>query len=136
MSPEANVALVRRLIDEVWNGGKLDAADGLIASDYVRNAPNAAPGLDAFKQFVTAIRTAFTDGGLVVEDIFAGDDKVMVRWKRHGIHTGDFFGITATGKPIVLTGIDIYRVADGKLAENWDEVDMLGLLRQLGVVPV
>jgi hypothetical protein len=72
MSPEANKALVRRLIDEVWNGGNLDAANELIAPDYVRNAPNATPGLDAFKQFVMAIRSAFTEGGLVVEDIFAG----------------------------------------------------------------
>src|SRR4051812_2213375 len=126
MSPDENKALVLRLINEVWNGGNLDAADALVAADYVRNAPDAAPGLDAFKAFVTVIRTAFTDGALVVEDIFAGEDKVMVRWKRHGVHTGDFFGIPATGKPILLTGIDVYRVAGGKLAENWDQVDMLG----------
>jgi steroid delta-isomerase-like uncharacterized protein len=80
------------------------------------------------------IRTAFQPQ-FTIEDVIAEGDRVVVRWSQRAHHVGDFMGIPATGKVLAVTGIDIHALKDGKMAEHWDIVDLLGLLQQLGLAP-
>ena len=69
-----------------------------------------------------------------VGDQVAEDDKVVTRWSATGTHTGDFAGVPATGRPVAVSGIHIHRVRHGRLIEHWEELNLLGLLRQLGAL--
>jgi predicted ester cyclase len=79
--------------------------------------------------------TGFPDVKLTHEFEVERDDRVVIRWTAKATHTGEFVGIPPTGKPAIVSGIDIFRVEEGKLAELWQEWDQLGMLRQLGVIP-
>jgi steroid delta-isomerase-like uncharacterized protein len=81
-------------------------------------------------------RTAFPDGRFTVEDLLADGEKVVSRFTATGTHKNDFMGIPATGKAITVTGIDILQFADGKAVEHWGEIDGLGMMQQLGVLPL
>ncbi|HXZ05639.1 MAG TPA: ester cyclase [Ktedonobacteraceae bacterium] len=136
MSTEENKALLRRLFEEVWNQGNLATVDELLAPDYVLNDPALlVRGPEGFKAYVSAFRSAFPDMYATIEDQIAGEDRVAMRFTVHATHKGEFQGIPPTGKQVTLSGIDIQRIADGKIAENWVNLDALGLLQQLGVLP-
>ncbi|HEU5100870.1 MAG TPA: ester cyclase [Roseiflexaceae bacterium] len=137
MSSEESKALVRRLV-EVSNQGNLDALDDLIAHNFVDHSPYAqagTAGIEGHKQFARMLRSGFPDSQWTIDDLVAEGDKLVMRWTSRGTHQGEAFGIPATGRSVVVTGITIYRVSGGKLAEQWTEVDMLGLMQQLGVAP-
>ena len=87
------------------------------------------------KQLAAMAHASFPDLHFTIEDMVAEGDKVVYRYSLRGTHQNDFMGIAATGKQINVTGIHIYRVDDSKLQEEWENWDMLGLMRQLGVVP-
>ena len=135
MSTEENKALIRRQV-EVWNTGNLDALDELMAADLIHHdmPPGLAPGLDGFKQIISMHKMAFPDVRVTIEDMFAEGDKVVNRWTVSGTHQGEYMGIAPTGKKVTLTGISIHRMAGGKIVENWHRMDMLSVMRQLGVV--
>lgn len=133
-----NKMLVRRAIDEIWNRAKFDAIEEFVASDFVIHT--STPGEDIHgpegaTQFFGMLHAAFPDIRFTVEDQVADDDRVVTRWVAHGTHTGDFQGVPPTGKTVRLTGIDIDRIANGKVVECWAQSDELGLMKQLGVVP-
>jgi len=136
---EENRAVIRRVIAELWNGGKIEVIDELYAPDYRdRSAglpPDITPDREGQKQFVQAFRGAFPDIVGTVEDEIAAGDKIVIRWLAQGTHRGEFFGIPATGKSISITGTSVYRIAGGKIAEEWTQGDMLGLMTQLGAIP-
>ena len=136
MSTEENKALVRRLIEEAWNEGNLATIDEILSPDYVLHidAPGP-PGREGYKQDVTMHRTAFPDLRFTIEDMVAEGDKVVLRATLRGTHKGEYIGIAPTGKQITLTAISIRRIEGGQIAEEWVELDMLGLMQQLGVVP-
>lgn len=92
-------------------------------------------GLTHVKQFYAGIWSAFPDARIVANDVIAAGDKVVCRFVMAGTHQGDFNGIPATGKAIVLPGITILRFVDGKCVERWNQADFLGLLAQLGALP-
>lgn len=131
---EQHKALVRRLFAEVWNEGDLAVVDELIDEEYVGH-PSEVLGTEGYKQFVAELRRAFPDIRFVVEDEIAEGDRVVARWKAHGTHRGEYFGMPPTGKPAVISGVELLRFADDKAVECWGEVDQLGLLQQLGVIP-
>jgi steroid delta-isomerase-like uncharacterized protein len=136
MSTEQNKAIIRRLFEETANRGNLAVADELLASDYINyNFPTSAPGPQGFKQVITMFRAAFPDLVATLEDVIAEGDMVSTRGHVVGTHRGDFMGIPATGKKVSLSYIDIWRLENGKARENWVQMDMLGLMQQLGVVP-
>ena len=137
MSAEENKAIARRLFEGVWNQGKLDVADEILAADYVFHAPvpREVRGPEGFKQFVSMYRTAFPDVQYTIEDQIAEGDKVVTRWTCTGTHTGELMGIPPTGVQVTVTGIVIGRIAGGKIVEDWGNWDALGMLQQLGVVP-
>src|SRR5882724_11886906 len=124
MSVEANSAIARRWNGELFGGGDLEwalaAADRLVASDFVDHAtpPGLAPGLEGLKQQITIFFRAFPDLGSVVDDVIAEHDRVVVRWHGWGTQRGEFFGLPPTGRFGTTTGIHIFRIADGKIAEH------------------
>jgi len=81
-------------------------------------------------------RTAFPDVHFTIEDQIAEGDRVVTRWTARGTHQGPLVGIPPTSKQVTMSGIAIYRLVDGKIVEQWGVNDMLGLLQQLGVVPI
>jgi len=140
MSTEENKAVARRAYDAFNQGlrtGNLAALDEVIAANMVDHnpAPGQGPGLEGAKQVFTQFFAAFPDLQFTVEDMIAEGDKVASRITARGTHKGDFQGIPATGKQVMQTGIDILRIAGGKVVERWGQFDDLGMLQQLGVVP-
>ncbi len=137
MSVEDNKALIREIIEEIWNRGNLAAVDRYFAPDYVDHTPfpGQGPGPEGYRQVVTAIRDAFPDLYLTLGDILAEGDRVAFRYTMEGTHQGDFVGIPPTGKPFSVEGMIIARVVDSKAVERWANLDTLGLMQQLGVIP-
>jgi steroid delta-isomerase-like uncharacterized protein len=138
MSTQDNKALVRRTLEEFYNQGNMDLADELFAPDFVNHDP-AVPhsgDLETLKHQTVARNAGFPDGQTTIEDLIAEDDRVTKRWAYQGTHTAEWNGISPTGKRVTVTGITIYRIADGKIAECWWGYDVLGLLQQLGVAPL
>jgi predicted ester cyclase len=137
MSLEENKAKMRRFHEEVLNRGNLSVVDELLTTDFVEHAapPGTAPGAEGVKQMIMMFRTAFPDLHLTEEDWIAEGDKVVCRYTIRGTHKGEFMGIAPTGKQVVITGIEIVRFEGGKPVEHWEEMDMLGLLQQLGAIP-
>ena len=140
MSTEANKEIVRKWVDEVLN--KRDVSEQspayqLVAVDFVGHFPGQPPieGLEAYRQFGSLYFSAFPDLQITPEDLIAEGDKVTMRYGWRGTHKGELMGIPATGKQVITSGISILRVANGKIAEQWDSFDNLGMLQQLGVVP-
>jgi steroid delta-isomerase-like uncharacterized protein len=138
MSPEDNKAIVRRFFEEVLNEKRLDRADELVAPDYLDHAalPGQGPGLEGAKQQRWAMYfAAIPDLHSTIDDLVAEEDKVVVRYTGEGTQQGELLGIPPTGKRFRFSGICIIRLAEGKIAENWEEDDVLGLMQQLGVLP-
>lgn len=133
---ERNKRVVRRSFDEVYNQGLLDVVDELVARDFVAHAGSQEiHGPDGMKQYVAALREAFPDLHLKIDDQVAEGDRVVTRWTASGTHTGHLRGLPPTGKLGVMSGIDIDRVVDGVAIECWIHADELGLLQQLGAIP-
>jgi len=132
-----NKAIVRRVLDEVWNGQRLDRLDELVVQDYVDHAAllGQAPGLAGAKQTWATYIAAFADTRIWFEDLVAEDDKVAVRYSGAGTHQGELQAIPATGKGIRASSISIFRLSDGKIVDKWEQWDRLGLLQQLGAIP-
>jgi steroid delta-isomerase-like uncharacterized protein len=136
MSTEENKALFRKLI-QLQESGDLNTVDQVIAPNWVDHNPSMPPlqGYEGFKQLTLAFRSAFPDMRLEIEDILAEGDKVAARLHFRGTNSGSFQGMPATGKTVEFTATGIFRIVDGKVAENWMNMDLLGLLQQLGVSP-
>jgi steroid delta-isomerase-like uncharacterized protein len=138
MSAEENKALVRRVFEEGWNAGNLDLFDEADAPDYVLHDPSVPEdvrGVEGVKRFASMYLRAFPDLHFTVEDQVAEGEKVVTRWTSSATHQGELMGIPPTGNRTAVSGITISRVSGGKLAEDWNVWDTLGLIRQLGVVP-
>ena len=135
MSAQANKEIVLRAFDEVWNKGNLAIMDQLMTPDYAFHDPGFPDAnIEQDKQSITVVRAAFPDGHATVQDAVAEGDRVAVRWTYSGTHKGELRSIPPTGKRITLTGIAIYRLAEGKIAEVWSITDRIGFLQQLGVI--
>jgi steroid delta-isomerase-like uncharacterized protein len=91
-------------------------------------------GVEAYSAAVDATHAAFPDLVATVHFQVAEDDKVVTRWSATGTHAGDFAGVPATGRPVTVSGIHIHRVRDGRLLEHWEELNLLGVLRQIGAL--
>ncbi|MBI5565218.1 MAG: ester cyclase [Chloroflexi bacterium] len=137
MSTESNKAAARRF-HELFNANQLDPIrDELFTAESVIHFPGQPPmNIEAFKQVGIMFRAGFPDLNSKVVDQIAEGDKVVTRIVSTGTHTGDFQGIPATGKPIRVEGIIIERFANGRIVERWDQFDQLGMLQQLGVIPM
>src|ERR1700752_4120466 len=126
MSTEENKALLRRYYDEVLTGGNLAVIQELFIPELV----------ERFLQAVTASRTAFPDLFVTVEDQLAEGDRVATRFTARGMHRGPFLGVPPTNKQVILSAIHIHRIENGKIAELWEEINLLSLLQQIGALKV
>ena len=137
MSTEENKSLFRGVVKECYNKRDLGVLDKFFAADVVDHAapPGLPPGLEAGRILLGAFFSAFPDLQYTLEDVMAEGDKVVARATIRGTQTGEFAGIPPTGKPIMISVIDIWRVANGKLVEHWHVLDQLSMLQQLGVIP-
>lgn len=138
---EANKALVRRWIEEIWSAPDLAAAqaaaDAIVAEDFVNHnmPPGLPPGREGLKLQLGVFYGAFPDLTSTVLDLVAEGDRAVARWSSTVTHTGDFLGIPPTGRQGIMTGTAIVRIADGLIAEHWSNSDDLGLMKSLGIIP-
>jgi len=136
---EHNKALAERWHMDIFQGGNLDAADEILTSEFTWHG-SLGPGEDqhgpqAVKQVASQLISAFPDRTISHEDVITEGDRVLIRWVMVGTHQGELMGIPPTGRRVALTGFDLFRIEDAKIAEMWQEADQFGLMQQLGVVP-
>ncbi|MBI4790833.1 MAG: ester cyclase [Chloroflexi bacterium] len=135
MSTEQNKAIARRYIEELWNQNNLAVIDEIIAPDLVGHAgAQTFRGADTLRQRAKNLRAIYSDVRFTLEDQIAEADKALLRWTFRARHTGEYMGAKPTGKEVVATGMNLFRLANGKIAEIWVESDDLGELQQLGIV--
>lgn len=139
MSVTANKDLIVRLwYQELWDKWNISAADQLLTDDYQFHVPGVPVALnrDATKQVVTMFGAAFPDLTHTVDEMLGEGDAIAARWTVRGTHQGEFQGIPATGKSVVLSGLTVHHVRDGKLCETWLSFDQMALMQQLGTISV
>ncbi|HLZ57026.1 MAG TPA: ester cyclase [Ktedonosporobacter sp.] len=135
---DQNKALFRRWFEEAWNKGRYEIASEIVAPGMtVHGAGGQAvkQGPDGVVELIKTWRTAFPDGQMNTPVIFTEGELIAALLLWSGTHLGDFYGIPPSGKKVDVMGVGIDRIVDGKIVEGWGEVDMLGLMRQVGAVP-
>ena len=132
---QANIALVRKFFEVGPSKGDLAAADALLHPAFSLHTPlpTPGPGIAAMNTVITTCRAAFHGLHVTIDDMMADGEMVTARFTARGTHNGGFMGLSPTGKVITLTGIEIFRIEDGKIAELWGEANLMGLLQQLGM---
>jgi 4-oxalocrotonate tautomerase family enzyme len=133
-----NKAVIRLWLEEAWSKGNYSIASEVIDQNFMvhgAGGQSVRQGPDGVADLVRTWRNAFPDGKMSVDDLVSEGDKVVVRMTWTGTHTGEFYGIKPTGRKVNVSSIGIDRVVNGKITEGWGEVDMLGMMQQLGAVP-
>jgi steroid delta-isomerase-like uncharacterized protein len=138
---DQNKEIVRRIFNEYWLAGKTSVFDQLLASDVTNHDLSREPtsGRSAYAEWANGFRqvtaTGFPDMQIALDALLAEGDLVAKRWTFRGTHTGEYMGLPATGKRVVMPGITIYRVEGGQVRETWWNYDALGMMQQLGAIP-
>ena len=139
MTTADNEAIARRIFEEVWENRNFDAIDELIAEDYVLHDPSMPEGdWPSGPEGVREMAETggdMIDGPLEIEQMIPAGEYVVSRWRQTGRFTAEMGGMEPTDEDVTVSGIEIDRFEDGKLAETWQEVNMLDLLMKTGVVP-
>ena len=140
MSGKENKEKARRLMEEAFGQGNLEVVEEVLDPNFVCYDPNSEAeevrGADTMKQEIEWFRNAVPDITYTIVDQVAERDKVVTRYTASGTHQGEFFGVAPTGNRIEMSGIQIDRFDEsGKMVEEWPEYDLLGAMRQMGVVP-
>lgn len=130
-----NKAVARRFLEALWNRSNFAVVDELLASDYDGHSSTVIRGPEGAISFIPRMREAFPDFRFEILDQIAEGDKVATRWRLIGTHEGPFQGAPPSGMGVEMTGITIFRLADGKLVDGWTNEDVWGLLQQIGAVP-
>ncbi len=139
MVMQENKEIAKRFFAETWIKENLEIVDELTSPDFKAHYPIFPEPLDreGFKSFVEAVHTGFPDLQLIMTDTIAAADKVVICWIAKGTHKGQIslLNLPPTGRTVSYTGIEIFRLREGKIVEGRAEEDTLGLLQQLGVLP-
>lgn len=134
-----NKRLVDDFIQDLFTKGDLGAIDRYLDPGFVNHDPpypGAPDGPEGLRQGAAMFRAAMPDWHSDVDQLVEEDDIVVERFTASGTHTGaELMGAPATGRTVVLAGINVFRIADGRIVERWGRLDDLGLARQLGLVP-
>jgi steroid delta-isomerase-like uncharacterized protein len=136
MSIEENKDIVRRY-QEAYNSNNLEALSDVVAADVLtpKIMPGLSSGLEGAKMVHQTTLRGMPDFHTRIDDLIAEGNKVVARVTMTGTHTGDFWGMPATGRRVEFTGVYVVRIAEGKIVEHWGEEDGIGLLQQLGFMP-
>ena len=131
---EDNAALIHRLRRELLGSRELATLDRFFAADFFsnNNPPGFPPGIEGVRRFFAALRDAFPDIDVRIDELVSEGDRVAVATTISGTHQGELMGIAPTGRRVSVTGIDIVRIAGGKIVEHRGLTDTVGLVRQLG----
>jgi steroid delta-isomerase-like uncharacterized protein len=132
---EENKALVRRVFEEGCNKRNVALYDELIPDCVYRGPLVGELRGEAYRQFLASVHAAFPDGRWTIKDQVAEGDKVVTRWSFTGTHQAELMGLAPTGKQVTISGILIDRIVEGKIVEEWEEYDTLGMMQQLGALP-
>jgi hypothetical protein len=137
MPTEAHKAIIRRWYEEVWNQKHLALLEELYAPTWVGHFPQGLElrGPTDHQRFGAVFTAAFPDAVYTIEELLAEGDRVASRYAVRATHQGELRGIAPTGQEVVSTGINIHRLAGGRIVEQWSQYDLLGLLQQLGAIP-
>ena len=135
VSTEQNIATFRRVIEEGFNKGNVDALDECFAPTYQEHQFDLPPKLEEFKGSIRYLRHTFADFSLTIEDMVADGEKVWARMIGRGTHGQNFMGRPPTGKLFAITVVDICRFENGKIVEHWGVPDRFHLIAQLGLLP-
>jgi predicted ester cyclase len=137
MSAEENKAIVRRY-REIHNSNDLAGLDQIVDANIVSHSgvPGMPPGLEGGKMVHNMFLSAFPDSQVTTDDLIADGDEVVERFTFRGTNKGSFMGAPPTGKQVTATGMSVFRIANGKIVEHWGENDSLGVMQQLGLVPM
>ena len=130
-----NAEVFERVIEEGFNRGNFDAWDDCFPETFVEHQYGLPSTREGFKHAIRALRAAFPDLHLTIDDSVADGDKEWVRMTGTGTHQGAFFGVAPTGKPFTITVIDVCRFEHGRIVEHWGVPDRFALLDQLGGLP-
>jgi steroid delta-isomerase-like uncharacterized protein len=129
-----NKAVVQRYWDGKWNERRPEILDELQTPDVVYHGTSMnMNGIEEYKQVYSSFLSAFHDTQLEVEDLIAEGDKVMSRVSLHCTHKGELEGIPPTGKVLTVSAFTVFRLVDGKIADEWEIIDELGMMHQLGM---
>lgn len=134
---EKNIAIIQRFYEEVFAAGTMNIAaiDHYLAADFVgHHLPSGLNDRAGYKKFVSMFAASFSETSPIErQEVFGNGEKVVVRWSGTARHSGEFMGIPATGRQITLKGIDIFHLNAGRIADLWQEMDMLGILQQISL---
>lgn len=138
MSTEQNKSIVRRWVEEGWNKRNTALIDQLFTPNFYQQetGPESVNSREALKPFVAGYLSAFPDLQFTIEDLIAEGDKVVWRFKATGHQNGALMGMPASGKAVAVTGTITFRLENSRMAEAWLNLDVLGLLQQVGIIPV
>ncbi|WP_458190543.1 ester cyclase [Haladaptatus sp. NG-WS-4] len=131
----------RRINEEIWEKQNFDAIDELIAEDYVLHDPSMPEetewpsGREGYRQMVEMGTGVFENATTDIQQVISADDYVVGRWSMTGRHVGEMGNVQPSSEEVTMTGIEICRFEDGKLAESWQEVNMLDVLTRAGELP-
>jgi steroid delta-isomerase-like uncharacterized protein len=138
-SPEEAKEIIRRWNAEGWSGGKYDLAYEIISPDMVvhgAGGQTVGMGPDGLIDLIKTWRTAFPDGRMEIDELIVEGDTVAIRNTWHGTHRAEFYGVPPSGKAVAVTSVGIDRVRDGLVTEGWGELDMVGMMQQMGALPI
>jgi steroid delta-isomerase-like uncharacterized protein len=136
MSAEENKAIVLSFIQDVWAGGSLNLVNDLVADDHVHHLGRRDyRGPEGVKQLVSWFRSFLPDLRIAIKDLIAERDKVVVYFIFNGTDKGGYAGNPPSGKTVTYSGIDIFRLAGGRIVERWGIVDTISMMRQIGAIP-
>lgn len=132
---EKNKEFIKTYTEDFWNKQNISAFEKYYAAGLIMHFADGDQTSEQYKGLCQAYFTAFPDLHISTDLLVAEGDKVTKVWTANSTHNGEFLGIPATGNRIVIKGIEVFRIADGKIAEVWVSMDNLGMLQQLGVIP-
>lgn len=134
MTIEQNKAIARRILEAV-DANDQDRLKELLAPDFVAHQPEGPQNRQAFLQHLSSLRVAFSDSRFTVEEQVAEGDKVATRATWQAVHSGEYQGLSPTGKQIAVSAFFIGRIQDGKIVESRSLFDQLSMMQRLGLIP-